>query len=72
MRGTIITLGSVTYAIKCKKLLNKHGIKSKLIKVDPGLNENGCTYGVEFPKESFYTAVMILRQENISYKVYRD
>ena len=72
MRDTIITVGSVTYAIKCKKLLNKNGIRSKLIKVDPGINENGCTYGVEFPKESFYSAVSILRQENISYRVYRN
>ena len=72
MKNAILTLGSVTYAIKSRKLLIKNGIKTKVIKVDNSHRGDGCTYGIEFPRESFYTVIILLRQENISYNVYKD
>ena len=69
MSKTVLTLGSVTYAIKSRKLLVKSGIKSKLIKID---STGGCTYGIEFDRDKFYTVVKILRDADLEYKVYRE
>ena len=71
MSSVTLTVGPVTFAIKCKKMLSRHGIKSKLIKVDTGVS-GGCEYGIEIQREHFYTAVIFLREEGISYKVYKE
>ncbi len=70
MKTTVITTGSVTYAIKAKKLLAREGIASKLIKADVSKTKSGCSYGVEFPSSEFYTAANILRSNGIRYGVY--
>ena len=70
MNKIIITVGSVTYAIKSRKLLSGIGIPSKLIKVDALLSKNGCTHGLEIPKIHFLDAVMVLKMNGIPYSVY--
>ena len=70
MNITTITVGSVTYAIKVKKILAGIGIKSKLIKVDSTKSEKGCEYGVEFPSSLFLDVVSELKKEKINYSVY--
>lgn len=70
MNKTTITVGSVTSAMKAKRLLQRMKIQSKLVKVDPIKSYSGCTHGIEFATEDFYTVVMGLRNEGISYKIY--
>ena len=70
MNKIIITVGSVTYAIKSRKLLSGIGIHSKLIKVDALISKNGCTHGLEISKKHFLDAVMILKMNGIPYSVY--
>ena len=38
LNTTIIAVGSVTYAIKAKKLLERIGVKAVLVKVDTSKN----------------------------------
>ena len=70
MNTTTITVGSVTYAIKVKKLLERAGIRSRLINVDASVTENGCTYGINIDSSMLYDAVVILKGNGISYSVY--
>ena len=70
MKLAIITVGTVTYALKCRKLLSKAGIQSKLVKLDSSKTSKGCTYGIELRSEDFYSAVVILRENGIDYSLY--
>ena len=72
MKQTTITVGSVTYAIKAKKVLSGIGIKSKLIKVDTSKRGLGCEYGIEFPSIYFLDAVAALKKEKINYTLYSE
>ncbi len=65
-----ITNGSVTYAIKSRKLLKSIGIPSKLIKIDASLSKNGCTHGLEISRSDFFDAIKILKSNGIPYSVY--
>ena len=70
MNTTIITVGSVTLAMKVRKLLSKKGIRSKLIKVDASKTANGCSYGIRISKDLFYDTVRVLVDNNLSYSIY--
>lgn len=70
LNKTIVTVGSVTYAIKARNLLSRGGVRSKLVKVDSQKARHGCTHGVEFSAVDFYRAVVILKDNNISYSLY--
>ncbi len=72
MNKTIITVGSVTYALKLRKLLIRDGIGSKLIKVDNTMTNTGCIHGVEILTIDFYRAVVIMRENGIDYSVYKQ
>ena len=72
MDTTTITVGSVTYAIKVKKLLERAGIRSNLIKVDASRSSKGCTYGIKINTAFFYDAVSIMKNHGINYSVYSD
>lgn len=67
MNTNIITVESVTIAMKLRRLLVRSGIKSKLVKVV----KNGCLHGVEINSIDFYNAIMIIREHGIEYSVYK-
>ena len=69
---TTLTVGSVTYAIKVRKLLERAGVKAKLVKVDSSKSKSGCTYGIQLSNENFYDAVSILKNNGINYSVYNE
>ena len=69
---TIITVGSVTYAIKVKKLLERSGITSKVVKVESSKSSKGCTYGIKIPTTLFYNAVVLLKNKGIDYSIYKN
>ena len=70
LKSTIVTVGSVTYAIKLRKLLSREGIHSRLIKVERSEGENGCTHGVEISEKDFLDAAYVMRENGISYKLH--
>ncbi len=72
MNTTTITVGSVTYAIKVRKLFERAGIRSNLIKADISKKSNGCVYGIKISSEFFYDAIAILKKHGIQYSVYSD
>ena len=69
MNNIIISVGSVTYAIKLKKLLAREGIKTTLVKKETA---SGCTHGVELSEGDFLGAVVIMRENGIAYTVYKQ
>ena len=48
---TVITMRSLTHAIKAKKLLSEYGIDSRVIKPDSRRTEKGCGYGIAVAEE---------------------
>ncbi len=72
MKKTILTLPSLTYAIKAKKALLRIGIQSELVKVDGKKTTRGCTHGISLSDTSYYDAVLELRNLGIEYAVYPD
>lgn len=72
MDTTIIAVGSVTYAIKAKKFLERMGAKASLVKVDASKNGGSCTHGIRIHTSYFYDAIAILKKMGIDYYVYND
>lgn len=71
MNDIIVTVGSVTYAIKLRRLLSRAGIRSKLVKVENQDTKSGCTHAVRISPNDFYNAVVIMKEYGISYSVYQ-
>jgi len=69
--NTTITVGSVTYAMKAKRILLHKGIRSKLVKVLPERTERGCTHGIVIPSSRFFDAVLALKEADIPYAIYQ-
>jgi hypothetical protein len=67
--NTTFIFASVTYAIKARKLLERNGIKSKLVKTLSNEKRQGCAYGLKFNSSEFYDTAKILRENNITYTV---
>ncbi len=63
-----IRIGSVTYAVKAKRLLSARGLHVRTVKLTPTPESRGCTYGIEVPEEEFLTAVAELRRAQIQYQ----
>jgi len=72
LKKIILTVGSVTYAIKARKLLGAIGISAELIKVDASLSAAGCNFGIKIPYNRFLDAVNELKEKGISYSVYNS
>ena len=64
---TTVTVGSVTYAIKVKRILQKMRIWCELVKVESKNAGSGCEYGVSFPSSELYSVVSELKARGISY-----
>ena len=72
MKTTTLTVGSVTYAMKVKKLLERKDIKAKLVKIDAESSINGCSYGVSINSNNFFDTIALLKQNGIEYTVYSE
>lgn len=68
---TIITVGSLTYAMKARKILRANGITTRLVKLDSALTEHGCAYGIEFRSYESYSVYDTLKKNDIKYSIYR-
>ena len=69
MKKITITVGSVTYAIRLKKLLIRKGIAARLVKTDGDKNTVGCSHGVEISESDLFGAVKIMRDAGIEYSL---
>lgn len=67
MNSDILTVPTVTLALKVKKALSKRGIESQIIKIDASVYNVGCSYGIEFSSKEFYTAISIVKDMGITY-----
>lgn len=61
----IFILSSVTYALKGKKLLEKSGINTALVKAENIKELRGCGYGIKVTKENAEKAEKILLSHGI-------
>ena len=67
MKRTLITVGSVTYAQKARKILLRNGIEAKLTKTDKEMVSRGCAYAVEISAADIYEAIRLLRENSIDF-----
>ena len=70
MKNAILAIGTMTNALKARKLLQKSNVRSKLIKLDSTKTLTGCSYGLEIFERDLYSAFSILRDAEISYSIY--
>ena len=66
MNKIIVTVSTVTLAIKLRKLLLRDGIRSRLVKLN---GTHGCVHGIEIYRTDFYRTVFIMKENDIAYKV---
>lgn len=66
MNKIIISVGSMTYALKLKKLLLRSGIYSIQVKT---MREDGCNHGIEIDERDLFSAVAILLDLKIDYSI---
>lgn len=71
MKTTILTVQTITIGMKAKKVLLRHDIKARIVKLDTSDSKAGCGYGLEFSEKNFYEAVRALRENQIPYGVYK-
>ena len=72
LNTTVIAVGSVTYAVKTKKQLERMGISASLAKIDTSKTNGSCTHGIKIYSSNLYDAVAILKKMGIDYHVYND
>lgn len=46
MKGYLITVGTVTYALKGRDILRKQGFKADIERISSGENNLGCGYSI--------------------------
>ena len=72
MKKTVLSTVSVTYAMKGIRLLSSNKLPCKLVKIDTNTSGYGCTHGIMLNDSDFFSAVKILRENNIPYSIHRD
>ena len=55
-----MSLGSVTAAMKARRILSSRSINCDVIKVSSKGDERGCIYGIEYPCELSITVKALL------------
>ena len=70
LENTTLLLGSVTYAVKARRLLARSGIKAVLVKLSDKGAADGCSHGIEIASSRFFEAVVILKENGVAYSLY--
>ena len=60
-----LSIGSMTLAIKARRLLSAKGIVVKVKKVEDNGSRRGCVYGIEYPCEISGNLRVILKDSGI-------
>ena len=69
MKKILLLVDSMTLAQKSKKLLISNGISAEIIKTQGSLSSEGCTFGVRIEYKDYFSAIRILKNNEISYTV---
>ena len=62
MKKVIIKVGSVTYAMKAKNILQQYGMRAKVIKTVSTKKNEGCGYSVSIENPKLYVAEYLRRE----------
>lgn len=68
MKKDILTIPTVTLALKAKKLLSKKGITASVVHFNSNENKNGCSYGIEFDINDYFSVLSILKESEIPHQ----
>ena len=69
LNKTVVTVETVTYAMKARKLLLRCGIQSELIKTDSRDSGTGCRHGLEISNKDYFEAIRVLGENGIKFSV---
>ncbi len=67
MATCLITLRSVTYSMKAKRLFDEKGIPADPVKLDGEYTRRGCTHGVRIDCRRVSYAERVLRENGVPY-----
>ncbi len=65
----ILTMKSMTQALRARGALAARGILSEVVNIDAKLTAKGCAYGVELPCPLLKKALSVLAEKSISFGV---
>ena len=68
MHDYILLFGSLTYAMKAKRLLEREGVTCKLQRISER-ESKGCDYGIHIEEGRLLHATMLLREALIPYRM---
>ncbi len=68
MNNTILSIGSVTHAIKAQRVLSDNNVPSKVVKTKLTKSGKGCVFGIETERMYSRTAERILDTYGIAYR----
>lgn len=68
MEQCILTVGTVTRAVRARKALSAVGIAARLTKSLRDGTGGGCAYGVEISPADMHTAMEVLNRHGIPYE----
>ena len=63
----VVSVRSMTYAIKAKKALEAYDIECEIIKLEASMTKKGCAYGVKFQCINLYNAMDALNKKSVKY-----
>lgn len=63
----IVSLKSMTVALKAKKALNQSYIDCEIIKLEPNMTKKGCAYGIKFDCINIYSVENVLNENRVKY-----
>lgn len=67
MDTRILTMTSQTLAMKAKRLLERNGIYTRIVRPSPNLTPKGCSFGLQINDRLLASAIHYLEQNGISY-----
>ena len=67
MKKSIITMTSMTYALKANSILSNFSVPSDVIRLNGSVSNSGCSYGVSVATPYLKNAIRILSDNNIPY-----
>lgn len=68
MEQCVLTIGTVTAAIRARKLLSAAGIGARLVKNTGVASRAGCAYGLEVRATDQHGAMRVLRENGIAFE----
>ena len=68
-RSRSVGIGSITYAMKAKALLEASGMIAEVIRLDPAKTPRGCSYGLRVSERNLRAVTAVLEASGIAYSL---